>query len=107
VAWVTCNIDPEQCGNFTWANKNIANYGNATREFAAIVTSVDMELYQAYNICFYITLANLTPWLLLVTAVLVVATECIRIPIDLFSLSVNVLLSGWAYTRIRSHAANQ
>lgn len=107
VAWATCNVLVKDCElitmpdivrSFTQLPQAFANHSEVVHKASNNATF--MDIWHGHQFCFFITLGQLLPYILILVGMAYAAVQLLMFPVILFSAAMQFAWQAVAYTHL-------
>jgi hypothetical protein len=106
LAWVACTVNPITCPELQIPY--FPNFAEHTHNYSTVIAAgynttdwVSVDVNAAHTFCFWMTLAQAVPYLLLGMAVVLLAIALVHVPFKLAAAGVQCITQAIVYTHIQ------
>jgi hypothetical protein len=100
LAWVACTLNPSTCSSLQIPY--FPEFSEHTRNYSIVIAAADaVDLNAAYTFCFWMTLAQAVPYLLLGIAAILLVIAAINVPFQLAAAGVQCIIQAIVYTHVQ------
>jgi hypothetical protein len=99
LAWVACTLNPTTCSSLQIPY--CPDFSQHTRNYSTVIDFGDVDLNAAYTFCFWGTIAQAVPYLLLAIGLILLVIVMAQVPFQMAAASIQCIIQALVYSHVQ------